>query len=357
MRFGRTISWLMLLSPILFLGWIAVSARVSNLSTPPHRSEPAGFRERLEAHIPFVQAARRLGDMDNSDPLDPEHLSILHQALEELRNPLPPVECTQYGVGYREDVRRPIFEAQEVTLNRAQRATEALIRAGRFDEATETAVGYTRAAWTMRYADFSAHAFSNTRLVSAGKLLAQVLPMLDAHRLAWVSDALIALEASRTSVATIMRRDLDLLARNLLPGGDISNTEQVTLIAADALKAFKEGKPLQPLLQRVSLWSRSPQRDRLWMMLAEWELATRHEAANQRQLRSLIVDVRWLELVVAERDPNRFYRLGIPSYALTDPSTGRPATLEVSETGARLLFSTESTVRLFPSDDVVAVRR
>ncbi len=340
------LSWFALLSPVLFLAWIAYAARVGPIGWGTFSPDPPGYREKLEAYVPLIRASRNLAHAKEPH----ERLRFFREVMASSSPALPVPEAVELGLSAGEDARRPIVLARDGAIREVVRELEFALARKDYESAGRYAVGYVRLAWVLRYGDPTALMISNLNLNSARRYLEEVLPHLGPETLGFITDALIEMEGNRKSLIHLIRRDLSLLEDALISLKATPYYQEALILASTAMRRASHGDSLDPVMDIVARRLEGKARYYLWTALSSWRTAIEAEVANQRSFRSLLAQARFLEIKKKGLKAEDFYELGLPRFARIDPVTGEPAPLQITSTGARFLFVTEGLPKLVLED-------
>ena len=148
----KLIYHLMVLSPVLLLGSIAVESRLGGERYDEDPVVPAE-QERVSAYIELIRAGNQiLGEGSRSTSEDVRELGrrwVLGCESGRLV-PLPPAHIDDSS---REGARGQIFDARNKVIDALQRLARAGIREGKFDQAADDCVLALRAGEAMKYSD------------------------------------------------------------------------------------------------------------------------------------------------------------------------------------------------------------
>ncbi len=134
----------------------------------------------------------------------------------------------------------------------------------------------------IRCFDFPSLVTSSNQLNRITKLIAVLAPKLSADKKHWLTEQIEISEQTRESPVNIMRNDLRLLALEFsMAGTDENHDPAVPKVAMQAFTTARQGVELSNYLIRVSQWPRSPDRDRLWSVLASWQIILRKERSDR----------------------------------------------------------------------------
>ena len=283
MRLRKAFYWALALSPLLVLAFIGFRGRSEYLQPIP-TGDPAGYARRLESYSDFVRASRKLR-REKGGPLDKGNMSRLSDTLSHIATAMAGVEASSAEPSARDDVRRPITTAEQIVFHRGRTALEALIRAKRYEEAAELAAGMHRLCLLTRCFDFPSLITSSNQLNQITKLIAVLAPKLSPDKKHWLAEQIEISEQTRESPVNIMRNDLRLLSLEFnMVGVDENRDPAIPKVAVQAFTTARQGIELSNYLIRVSQWPRSVDRDRLWSVLASWQIILKKERSDRLAL-------------------------------------------------------------------------
>ena len=278
---------MMAFSPLLVLAFIGFRGRVEWLQPVP-AGDPAGYARRLESYQDFVRYARKLRRY-KGDPLAKENLDAISMTLGRIAAAMPGVEASSAEPSARDDVRRPITTAEQMVFHKGRFAFDSLIKAKRYDEAVELAAGMHRLCLLTRCFDFPSLITSSNQLKQLTKLITVLAPKLTPDKKHWLAEQIELSEQIRESPVNIMRNDLRLLSLEFnMVGADENRDPAVPKVAVQAFTTARQGVELSNYLIRVSQWPRSVDRDRLWSVLASWQIILKKERSDRLALENAL---------------------------------------------------------------------
>ncbi len=338
----------MAISPVFFIGYIALGARIGSSMESPIPGDPEGFVDRLEAHVPFVLAANQLQECEPTHK--EKHGELLRRVVVEASKGLPTVESTKVGATAATDLRRPIAEAQRHAFEAILHEVHSNAHAGRHWDATESALSALIVTRILRYADSASIARSTAQQGSATNAIRRSLPHLSADELERISNRLIAFEVKRQEVNQIFKNEMHLLTLESRYWPESIDRVSALEVVADALRTFRRGGNFVDHIERSSKLRISPAREAIWTTLSAWEIALRSEDQSQRLLRNLIVETRSRQLAMRGERFDTLSALRLPLWIAEDTiARNRPELVE--QTGfAHLHFTPASAA------EVVAAR-
>ncbi len=340
------LSWGAVLSPVFFLAWIAYTARAGPVGFGTWSPDPPGYRERLEAYKPFVRCSRALAHATHPH----ERRRLLGEVMALASPTLPVPEAVELGLSASEDARRPIILARDLAIREVVRELESALSRKDYEESAEYALGYLRLAWVLRYGDPTTLMISNLHINSAKRYLEQVLPYLSPQTLQRITQALIEMEENRKPLLYLIKRDLTLVEDSLVSLKTTPHYWEALMLASTAMRRLSQGNSLEPVIELVSRSLEGRARHSLWSALCGWQAVIDAEVQNQRSLRSLLAQARFLEIKKRGQKAEDFYELGLPRSARIDPLTGEPAPLVITASGARFLFVPQGAPKLALGD-------
>lgn len=286
MRVTRFIYGLMAFLPLITLSAIGWRGRAP-WPEPQTAVDPPGFSKRLEAYADFVRSSKKLRRCKGSY-LAPANLAALHDTLNRVNPAMPGVEAPSNETS-KVDVRQPITVAEELTFRRGRATLDAYIALQKFDQAARLLPPLYRLCLSTRCFDFPTFVTTSVQLSQLITRMRMVVPRLSVEQRKWLVEQIELERETRESSTDIMRNDLRLLSLELITGtsGDVSDPG-VPAVASQAFQIVKNGGLLDRYLQRVSTWPRSPQRDRLWSVLASWQIIIKKENSEKRALESAL---------------------------------------------------------------------
>jgi hypothetical protein len=292
MKLKRTFYKILIFSPAYLLGWIAAIARLTNVGSSLIPSDPDGYRDRLQAYAPIVAAGDKLAALDDTAaPSERKLEDVLDLApILEVRYPI--LEGTRFGVGPDSDARRPIFRS----LARIRHELESAFRTAseRHDLRTQArlcAIGL-RLSGVMRYSDSESNLQSTNNFEAWLRRSSKIAPRLAPEQLARVAASLDELKAWSRPISTIFRNEFALYSvRNHRWTGDWQRSDAAQIVA-EAFKSACSGLSLKPMLDRVSQWQASTEKQLVWEMLCDWQIAMNEEAKFQKQIQTASAELR-----------------------------------------------------------------
>jgi hypothetical protein len=352
----RCVSWLMAMSPIVFILWIAIAARVTNIGGKQFVPDSGSLKAGLEAHLRFVLYARQSVPRKGAETLFDEAKFTL--AVEESKRCPSTVESTRLGASSASDLRAPIYSAQQDAFTAGMLKAKAAAAERRYDVSARYLIGALWIARILRYADSSSIARSSSQLASAIARLRECLPHLSQEDLKLVSSELLDFELRRGSVVDMMKAEHTLLSQTLASGAlEPAGHESVAAakLASLALRSASRGESLAPLIERVREISDPGIRNEVWSLIVGWDIALYHEEMHQRKLRAVLVEARSRQLAAEDVDPRKVHALGLPEFVFGETICGSRPDFVVTAMGASLTFTEAVEHRRSPSGEV-AVR-
>lgn len=326
-------------SPLALLAWIGVSARVTNIGRVEIMSDPPEFESRLEPFTEFVNLARRLEAVGGgTDGWDKRYRILVEAGL--LVRKLPPApHAVRYGVTMDTDVRRPIFEAQELLRRNLTAGAQKLLAEQEAAKALDLMITNVYASSLFRYADVASHARGSNTTSSTVERIRAIASRLPAEKVEHAVRALLEIESEPDQFSSTIKRDFELcVARNRRKGAgwEISDLNH---ILGQAFRLVRRGESVAPLIKRVSEWTNSREQQSAWAVLSSWELARIADLRQRKKLRQTVVELQAVLLTKRGIDPRTVPNLGLPTDVTHAPLGEGQVRLDVTNTQAQLLFS------------------
>ncbi|GEM_PF-7019608 len=292
MKLKRTFYKILIFSPAYLLGWIAAIARLTNVGSSLIPSDPDGYRDRLQAYAPIVAAGDKLAELDDTAAGPERKTAVVLELAPILDVRYPILEGTRFGVGADLDARRPIIRS----LARIRHEIESAFRTAseKHDLRTQArlcAIGL-RLSGVMRYSDSQSHLQSTNSFEAWLRRSLKIAPQVPIEQLARIAAALDQLKAWSRPVATIFRNEFALyIVRNHRWTNDWQRSDAAQIVS-EAFKSACEGESLKPVLVRVAQWQTSGEKQIVWEMLCDWQIAMNEEAKFQKQIQTASADLR-----------------------------------------------------------------
>lgn len=331
----------MALSPVLYVGFIGVTSRVASLGEVVFEGDPPGFAERLEAYRPFVLASAELDAGD--DP------GAVRRLIQEASKDLPVLESTRFGVTSDEDVRSPIVRAQHRAFEALDRQLRSLNEGGRAAECVSLAVQAFAIADLLRLSDSLSLSRSTGFQVSLVNTIRQHLPRLRADDLERIVNQLLAYEARRRQLRSLLRNELHLLVVESNFWTPPARRKEALKLAIQAMKAALAGDSILRFVRQASEIPHERTREDVCRTLTAWEVAMKSEDQSQRAIRSLIVEARSRQLAMRGERFDSQELLRLPKQIFGQTIHRRSPKLVVGKDHAYLAFGK-------PEDGIVAIR-
>lgn len=264
-------------SPLLLLGWLALTGRFSGGVEFPTRPDPPGFANALRAYIPFVLAVRRLPDTYSSkDELQ------LESALELADAQFPQILPTRLEDNFRDDLLRPILDSQRKVVAWVREKHSQLLLANRFDEATVTLVKGIRLTLMLNLGDSGDHSRSTTIATSFLEQIDSSVSKCKPETQAWIASELKKQESRRPDIIRCFKNDVNLLTIAAATKSNNVSMDEAKW-AAQALEEVSKGKPIDDILRRLRKWSPGPEASRMWDIVCGWNLMIKNEENLRRK--------------------------------------------------------------------------
>jgi hypothetical protein len=276
MDLRRGICGLAAFSPLLGLGALGWMGRAT-LDCPP-QGDSRGYQARLLAYQPFVRACSRLETEVDID-----------RAIASLPPGYPAVESSSEGVAAKDDVRWPIVDAANRLFRECSIRFKANFRRGDYQDAAAMALSMHRASLVIRYFDFTSFMASGSKLNTTANCLRTVCERLTPAQLAAVRGAILKGEAEPHRLFDLMRNDLTLLDaeyRRVATGEGLDPA--IPKAASQAIRQASHSGDLQPFLDRLDCWRRTADKDRLWPLVASWQILLRREQLENALVRNAV---------------------------------------------------------------------
>ncbi len=346
----------MVFSPVLLLGFISANARLGSSAVPLYPQGQEGYGDRLAQYEGLIRTVSRVRDAVWLDPNSPEAIKVVSETIREVERPLPLLESTRLDLSADEDCRMPVARAVQTAAGLLRSEFASALRERDSRRVVRAGIALLRTSEILKYADRQSHIRESAATTQAVRMLRSALPLLKPHELSVLSSALLAIESTRPHLTSMFERDLHLFLRLGYSFKMNQKFIDAARVGRSALNDVQAGKPLAKSLDRISQWDGGPERERLWLMLAAWELCIRDEVETLRAVRELAIEARFREVKALGADPRDMPGLGMPPEMLADPATGLEAVMRLSQRGVALEWGQANADCLAPVRTLLARR-
>lgn len=253
--------------------------------TNARASDPMTLTQRLATYRPFVQAVKRLTEKPNN-PI------LLEDALENA-NPAKLAKLpSSLGVPPgRDDFRRPIITAQSRLFTRTKAAIENAIAKGDYDYAARLTVLAHRLTFVSREFGFSPFVATSNQRTQLIELLESLFAVLPEHQRTVLRHAIASNELQGKPPYDIMSNDVRLLTLDLkTTGAESGRDPALARVAAEAMRRAIAGEDIGWYIDRISKWQQNNDRDRLWQMIASWQIMLKRYKLDKQHLAALLTN-------------------------------------------------------------------
>lgn len=346
----------MVFSPVLLLAFISATARLGSSAVPLYPQAEEDYGARLAQYEGLIRTVSNVSEVVWRNPTAPDAAKIISDTIREVERPLPLLESTRLDLSADEDCRMPVARAVQTAAGLLRTEFASALRDGDSRRVIRAGIALLRASEILKYCDRQSHIRESAATAQAVRMLRSALPLLKPHELSVLSSALLAIESTRPHLTSMFERDLHLFLRLGYSFKMSQKFIDAARVGRSALNDIQSGKPLAKCLNRIAQWEDGPERERLWVMLASWELCIRDEVATLRSVRELAIEARFREVKALGADPRDMPGLGMPPEMLADPATGREAQIQLGPRGVALEWGSESADCLAPKGTLLARR-